>query len=496
MNTILALGVTAFILCFILTPLCRDLSLRLNLVDHPDTERKFHKKPIPRVGGVPIVLAYSGALILVFVFTPATQRVYIRHHEILWALLPAAAIIFITGLIDDLIGLKPWQKLAGQFLGAGLAVGLGAYLAPGDLAVSVEHSWFASPWINIPLSLLWLIGCTNAVNLIDGLDGLASGVGLFATVTMLLAAAFNGNTGLLLTTMPLAGCLLAFLCFNFSPASIFLGDCGSLTVGFMLGCFSLVWSQRSGTLLGMAAPLMALALPLIDVGLAICRRYLRKVPIFRADRGHIHHMVQARGFKPRDTALILYGVCALAASLALVQSFQPYLRSIVVIVFSILVWAGVNYLGYIELGAATRALSSRHILGLVREEIYLHDLGRALLDSKTSDDCWMVVKKACAEMRFATIEMSFQGNRFETILDPATLEHEWRITLPLGDSGYLSLSRSAYEKSPKTMISTLDHLQEILVKRAQMQQTSASFINASALHRESKYRIAATQERS
>ena len=236
MSAISALGFTAFLLCLVMTPLCRDLFLRFNIVDHPDAVRKLHLRPIPRIGGIPIVLSYGGAIALMFLLAPHGARIYVQHEKLLLSLLPAAGLIFVVGLIDDIVGLQPWQKLIGQFAGALLAVSLGA-------RVSTLHGLPASLWITVPFSLIWLIGCTNAVNLIDGLDGLASGVGLFATLATLIAALISGNMGLAMATIPLAGCLLAFLRFNFSPASIFLGDCGSLTIGFMLGCFGLIWSQ-------------------------------------------------------------------------------------------------------------------------------------------------------------------------------------------------------------------------------------------------------------
>ena len=127
-----------------------------------------------------------------------------------------------------------------------------------------------------PLTILWLVACANAFNLIDGVDGLASGVGLLATLTMLAAGLLHGDAGLVIVTAPLAGALVGFLRSNFNPASIFLGDCGSLTIGFLLGCFAAIWSQKSATLLGMTAPLMALSVPLLDTGASIVRRFLRR----------------------------------------------------------------------------------------------------------------------------------------------------------------------------------------------------------------------------
>ena len=126
----------------------------------------------------------------------------------------------------------------------------------------------AGAWWNLPVTILWLIACTNAINLIDGVDGLATGVGLFATITTLIAALLQHNTALALATVPLAGCLLGFIRYNFNPASIFLGDCGSLFIGFLLGCYAVVWSQKAATILGMTAPLMALSIPLLDLAVA------------------------------------------------------------------------------------------------------------------------------------------------------------------------------------------------------------------------------------
>lgn len=466
MYTLFALGIAAFLFCFLLTPLCRSLAHRFDLVDHPDGDRKTHVKAVPRLGGVPIVVSYALAVGLVAVFPPAHEHMYIQHKQLLVSLLPAAALIFLTGLLDDLIGLKPWQKLIGQAAGAALAVAMGTQIAFAHLPVAVQHPILASPWVTAPVSFLWLIACTNAVNLIDGLDGLASGVGLFVTVTTLLAAVFSGNLGLKLATTPLVGCLLAFLCYNFNPASIFLGDSGSLTIGFMLGCFSLIWSQRSGTVLGIAAPLVALALPLVDVGLAIGRRYLRKQPIFQPDGSHIHHMMQKLGFKPRDTALILYGVCAVSASLALLQGFShAYLAVLSAVMFLVLVWAGVNYLGYAEFGALGRVLSQQLLLRIVRDEIALHDLEKAVAKSQALDDCWAVVLKLARDFHCARVELHYGGAHMQTVLMPGDLQHPWSMPVPIGGKGYVLFLREMHQPSPRLMTASLERLKHALAQK-------------------------------
>lgn len=470
MQTVAALGLLAFLFGMLLTPVCRKLALRFQLVDEPDGERKFHRTPTPRIGGVAIVLAYGMALGVVLLLTPKGDRMHIQHAELLQSMLPGAAVVFLTGLLDDLFGIRPWQKLGGQALGAGLSIWLGTHLSPQDFPFASDHPLLAHHWIAIPLSFVWLVGCSNALNLIDGLDGLASGVGLFATVATLLTGVFTGHEGLVLATMPMVGALLAFLYYNFNPASIFLGDCGSLTIGFMLGVFGLVWSQSSSSMLGMAAPLMVLALPLIDVFLSVSRRYLRKVPIFSADRGHIHHIVQARGFKPRDTALILYGVCAVAASLALLQSLKVhYVRYAVPVVFVGLVWAGIRYLNYVELGSVRRTFSRYYIRRMVKEDLYLYELQKNLEQLRSEEECWERTLTLCIDLNFSKAEMYFQEKYFSAALTDRSQEDEWQMTLPIGERGYLRLTHSADDEPPAMMFQALHHLRVALAERERLQ---------------------------
>src|SRR5207247_514333 len=216
--------------------------------------------------------------------------------------------------------------------------------------------------VSLPLTLLWLVGCANAFNLIDGVDGLATGLGLFATLTMVIAALLHGNLTLAIATAPLAGALLGFLRYNFNPASIFLGDSGSLLVGFLLGCYGVLWTQKSATLLGMAAPLMALSIPILDVCLSIGRRFLSQSPIFGADRGHIHHRLLDRGLSPRRVALLLYAVGGLGALFSILQSVVPSRLSLLILaLFCASTWIFVHSLKYVEFGVAGRSCWSVHI---------------------------------------------------------------------------------------------------------------------------------------
>lgn len=443
MHALPILGIAAFIFCFALTPLCRNLFIAAGLVDKPDSERKFHLRAVPRVGGIPIALSYAGALGLVFWLNPGGARLYVQHHVLFHAMLPAAAIIFLTGLLDDVVGLRPWQKLLGQLLGAGVAVGLGA-----RLSFHPTH-----PSIGIVLSVVWLIACSNAVNLIDGMDGLATGVGLLATSAMILVAVLTGNLGLALATVPLAGALLAFLRYNFSPASVFLGDCGSLTIGFVLGCFGLAWSRQT-----MIAPLMVLALPLIDVLLAVGRRFLRAVPIFQGDRGHIHHRVQALGFSTRTTALLLYAICGIAALFAIAENFTSAKLALpILLLFTILVLIGVRRLRYVEFSATRKMLSHVVFRHGVQDLIYMEQLERSLEYARTPEDWWKIVQDIAADLSFASATLELDGESFFEQL-AAGDDTTCRIRLGLGRRGFLELTRLEEALPPRHMMTVLHRL--------------------------------------
>ena len=271
MLILLTLGFTSFVVAFTITPLCRNLAIRWGLVDHPDHIRKLHTRPVPRLGGIPIFIACLVSFAVLLLFHYRSGQIVRGPFSVIWSLLPAAIIIFLTGLIDDLFGAKPWQKLSAQFVAATVAVFSGVQIS--------NIAWHNLPsWVGVIVTVVWLVGCTNAFNLIDGVDGLAAGVGLVATTVTLIAALLGHNIDMAFAIIPIVGALLGFLRFNFSPATIFLGDSGSLLIGFLLGCYSVLWSQKSATILGMTAPVIALSIPLLDTGLAIIRRFLDPNP--------------------------------------------------------------------------------------------------------------------------------------------------------------------------------------------------------------------------
>jgi UDP-GlcNAc:undecaprenyl-phosphate GlcNAc-1-phosphate transferase len=426
------LTAVSFLLVSLITPVVRNTFSRLGFVDHPN-DRKLHRHPIPRVGGVAILLAYALAYAcLLLAHLRAGVKIW-HGLQFVMQLAPAALIIFATGLIDDIRGLRPWQKLIGQ-VGAALL----AYWAGVRVGNFAGHELVA--WLELPLTVLWLVACTNAVNLIDGVDGLATGLGLFASCTILFSALLQNNIALALATAPMVGCLFGFLRYNFNPATIFLGDCGSLFIGFLLGCYGVLWSEKAATILGMTAPLMALSIPLLDTSLAIARRFLRRQPVFTADRGHIHHRLLDRGLTPRKVALILYAFSALGAMCSMLMMNQ-HVSGIVIIIFCAVTWIGVQHLGYVEFGTASRMFLDGAFRRMLNSQISLQAYQEQLIAAPTPERCWEVISSACKDAGFHQVQMMLAGRTFEW-QDGINPMNTWDVTIPISDSDYIRLTRS------------------------------------------------------
>ena len=434
MYSLLFLAIVSFVLSLLLTPVVRNIFRRLGLVDHPDHPRKLHSRPIPRVGGIAIALAYTLAFGLLLVTKLKAGDIVWNAFPIIWKLFPAAVLIFATGLLDDLFRLKPWQKLAGQIAAATVAYFAGVQV----MGVGGEHlvAW----WLSFPATIIWLVACCNALNLLDGIDGLAAGIGFVATATTVLAAAMQHNVELLMATVPLAACLLAFLRYNFNPATIFLGDCGSLFIGFLLGCDGVLWSQKSATILGMTAPLMALSIPLLDTSLAIARRFLRRQPIFGADRNHIHHRLLERGLTPRRVALLLYGSGALAAIFSLSMA-SNYFEVPVILVFCVAAWAGIRHLGYVEFDTAGRMLMQGSFRNLLNAHITLRSFESKLSAANTPDECWTVLKNTYRDFGFYQVRLQLAGSYYTENAGAPDPSRIWRVEIPLSDNDYVYLIR-------------------------------------------------------
>ncbi len=436
MFLIFTLGALAVVLALILTPLVRDHVGKWGFLDHPDGVRKKHAIAVPRVGGIAIVLAY----VITFAIALALPFSYREHlNRALPEIIPLAlvgSVVFLIGVVDDLIGLAAWQKLAG-IAGASVL----AYFAGIHVDVHLLHGLPAWPGLEFAITVIWLVGCANAFNLIDGMDGLAAGVGLVATVTMLVAALSQNNLPLALATMPLAGCLLGFLRYNFNGASVFLGDSGSLLIGFMLGCFGALWSEKSVTLVALTVPLLAVSIPLIDVVLSIVRRYLRNRPIFQADRGHIHHRLLDLGLSPKNAVLTIYGVCAVVALLSLLASaLHNQFSGLIVILFGGAVWIGIRQLDYTEFTSASRMFLGGKFRRIIDVETRMVDFETSLAKAASLEECWAAIRKGSQDFGFHEVRMSLCGALFEEG-SSAPAKPRWQLRIPLPDSQYVNFYR-------------------------------------------------------
>jgi len=459
MYTIVLLAIAACVLCLLLTPLVRYWSLHLGLVDQPDHGRKLHPSATPRTGGVPIFFSYCGAYAFLLLLRPRFGGMVAANHATIDRLLPPLGLIFLTGLLDDWLGLRPWQKVLGQVGAAACACATGIRI----LNIG-GHS--IPPYCGVALTIAWLVLCSNAFNLIDGIDGLAAGVGLTATLTILVAALLHGDLTLAVAAAPLAGCLLGFLPYNFNPASIFLGDSGSLSVGFLLGAYGIIWGQTSSTLAGLAAPAMALALPLLDVCLSVMRRFLGGEPIFTGDRGHIHHRLLDRGFTPRRVALLLYGSCGVGATLSLLQSVLPgRYAGVAAVLFGVLTWAGVHCLRYLEFGAAIRFLRTR-LRPMLSGHVRLERLAQWLAAASTVEECWQAVERAGYSLGYRHINARLAGKHFATMAVATRTGAWWQMRLNLPANDYVNVTRhNDVSQRPMLLIPFVELLGRILPER-------------------------------
>jgi UDP-GlcNAc:undecaprenyl-phosphate GlcNAc-1-phosphate transferase len=399
MYSLFFLGISSVILALVLTPLVRNLAWRFGIVDQPDQRRKIHRTPVPRLGGVAIFASVLGAFGLLLVARLSAGAIVWEGLPLVVRLLPAFAIVFGIGLLDDIVSVRPWIKLAAEVI-AGIMVWFGGIHVSGFVGYS-----FSSTAASFGLTLLWIVLCTNAINLIDGVDGLATGVSLFAASTMLFAAIFAHNVPMALAIVPLAGALLGFLRYNFNPASIFLGDCGSLPLGFLLACYGAVWSEKSTTLLGMTAPLLVLAVPLFDVALAIARRLINGKPIFAADRSHFHHKLLSKGLTPRRLVLIVYGVCGMGALASLLLTMNGNRnRDFLMVIVCLAAWLGLQQLGYNEFSVAGRVVFGGVFRSVLSAQLALETFEQELKRDITLEQSWEILCRACPQFGFSGID--------------------------------------------------------------------------------------------
>ena len=341
----------------VLTPAVRRLAQCIGAIDHALSSRKIHKRPIPRLGGIAIVIAFFAPILGLLVKDTDVGRVFFGARDEAVGLMLGGTIIALLGVYDDIKGADARVKLGVQFAVAGLAYWLGFRI--NEVASPLGGSLVLG-WWGLPLTALWIAGVINAINLIDGLDGLAGGVVLISLATTFVAAVWHGEPLMALTTATLGGAVLGFLQYNFNPASIFMGDTGSMFLGFVLATSAIQSHHKSSTAVAIIIPVVGLGLPITDTLLAIARRGVRGAPLFQADRDHIHHRLLARGFSQRKTVLILYGVCVGLGLIGLALSLVSGVQAVAVLL-GLTVTCGLllRYLGYMRFERSREVLAHR-----------------------------------------------------------------------------------------------------------------------------------------
>jgi UDP-GlcNAc:undecaprenyl-phosphate GlcNAc-1-phosphate transferase len=384
----------------VLTRWVRDVAIRNNWVSSPASARHLHTRPIPRFGGLAILLALWEMVLLAWLLPGHLGIASVLSSRVTIGILVPATLVCLLGLVDDIRGLSAYAKFAVQIAAAILLYvnGFGISL------LSIKIGGASVSWVvGLPLTILWVLWITNAFNLIDGLDGLAAGSALFSTLVICIVAVLGHNDNILFLTLALAGAIAGFLRYNFNPASIFLGDCGSLLIGFLLSAIALASSQKSPTMVAVAIPIVSLGLPILDVAISVLRRFLGRKKLFIADREHIHHKLISRGIPHKQAVLVLYGVSACFALFSLFL-LNPGSQTVgmVLAVLGMGVLVGVQQLRYHEFfelkQEASRTLNLRQVIA---NNVQIRRAAEALESCESPTDLCAILQKYLEPIGFS-----------------------------------------------------------------------------------------------
>lgn len=314
---------TALVVSFAVTPLVIRLAVKIGALDIPRDNRRMHKVPVPLIGGLAIYFAFI-----------ATVSAYIPLTRQIIGLLAGSTFITVCGLIDDVRPMRARTKLVLQIVGALILIYSGTTIKFISNPFDSVNGMSDLKWLSIPATIFWIVGVTNAFNLIDGLDGLAAGVASISCLTLFIISVLNGRMPAALLTAVLAGSTLGFLPHNFNPAKIFMGDTGAQFLGFVLAAISIQGAIKSAAAIVITVPVLALGLPIYDTLAAMIRRFINKRPVMEGDREHLHHKLLDMGLSQRQAVYVMYfisGILGLSAIFATeLDTFQSYLVLIAV----------------------------------------------------------------------------------------------------------------------------------------------------------------------
>lgn len=334
------------IISWVLTPVSMKIAAKLRIIDIPKDKRRMHDVPKPCFGGMPIFVAATITITLIYLFMDDFLPIILNYDqpiEKLLGVIVGGVIIFAVGLLDDIKDLKPIVKLLLQIVAASVTFAMGVRI-PTISAFNIDFSenafWFILGYL---ATVLWIVGITNTINLIDGLDGLADGVSVISAIAIGYAAYIHGQYTVCLAMMALAGAALGLLPFNFYPAKTFMGDSGALFLGFILASISLIGPAKGATIVTLMVPVLVLGVPIFDILFAIVRRTRKGMSIFNPDRGHLHHQLASIGMGQRRSVLMIYGISTVMGMAAILFSRQLHLEALflffaAVLFIIVLIW--------------------------------------------------------------------------------------------------------------------------------------------------------------
>ncbi|HEX6041374.1 MraY family glycosyltransferase [Longimicrobium sp.] len=433
---ILSVFGVAVLTALLVTPVVVRMVTAYGVYGHvrPSADREGPR--VPRMGGIAVVVATTAALGMAALLPGGVPASAAAPEHFFVGVLAAGWLLFAAGLLDDLYNLRPAAKLLAQ-----CAAGIVAY----GFGFRVEELSFAGATLDLgvlslPVTLLWIVGITNAFNLIDGLDGLATGIGLVALGSTFAVAWMLGNPEVALVCAALGGALLGFLRYNFRPARIFLGDSGSLFVGFMVAVLSVHGSTKSATAVLTAAPLLLLALPILDTVLSVVRRWLRGKPVFGADEHHLHHRMLAIGLTHVRAVVALYVMAAGLAVIGVLMASGPQktvamtalagaAASVALLLFAI---KRLGYHEFVEAGAVVRS-GMRRVRHSIRDQIHARDVAQVLARAESLVHVQAILQDNAPALGllYATVcrESSAEGARAE--LPARSAARAWKLECPI-----------------------------------------------------------------
>ena len=413
MKTYFALFIIATLSALIITPLIRRFCERFKLLDVPADGRRVHTYAIPRLGGVAIYLSLMLALASLLLVSNLVTESLQYYRPVFFKVLVPSSLVLLLGVFDDLRGANAVVKFVGLGLIASLFYAMGGRID--NLALPFVGVVHLPAVMSFALTVFWLVAIANAFNLIDGMDGLATGAALFSSVVILVVALSGGNRVMIVVTIVICGALAGFLRYNFNPASIFLGDSGALFVGFLLAALSLMGAQKATTAIAVITPILAFGLPVVDTTVTMARRLIGGRPIFQGDGEHIHHMLLARGWSQRRVVLILYSVCAVFALLAALSTkTSSPMTGFVLFVIAAAVIVAVGNLRYHEVdefrAGVKRTVGDRRVR--VANNIRVRRAGVALSKAGNLNELFEALRQMLEfeEFAYANLQLGQQGH--------------------------------------------------------------------------------------